>query len=145
KVVATLIEWRASKLVRAGESLAELAGRLVTQCAVSEHRALKRGKRLRKALAGDPTDQAARPEEAVEARDLERRVWELQATLSPRHQQALEAVARGESGGGSVAEQLGLSEEAARQLARRAREALAAAIRAKGYTAADFLEVDSAA
>ncbi|MHB8418869.1 MAG: hypothetical protein ACYDCL_12390 [Myxococcales bacterium] len=67
EVVATWIEWRASKLVRAGESLAELASRLVTQCAVSERRALKRGARLRKALAVDPTDEAASAEEEVEA------------------------------------------------------------------------------
>jgi hypothetical protein len=72
---------------------------------------------------------------------LRRRVWKLQAALEPQHQRVLDAHAQAETfGERTMAEILGVSPEAARQMVVRAREALAEAIRAAGLTAADFRE-----
>jgi RNA polymerase sigma factor (sigma-70 family) len=140
KCLSTLIEWRASGLLRAGEPFRDLASRLVNQSVEDVQRAEDNRDRIAVATAALPPDETGDPERSVISDELRQLVWGLQDKLGPPHQRVLEAYAQAEKEDRSIAEILGVSEEAGRQMSRRARVALAKLIREAGLTAADFLE-----
>jgi DNA-directed RNA polymerase specialized sigma24 family protein len=145
EALATLVEWRASGLLREGETTAELASRLVHESARAAKRVEKRDERLIQAQKyGTPEEKADAEAELIVA-ELRKKVWELQSTLAPKDQRVLEAHVRAETGQQSLEEILDVPADTARKLMQRAREAIAAAIRKAGLKAADLLEVPDAA
>lgn len=138
--VTTLFEWREAGLLRADETTAELASRLVKESGRSVKRDEMKDERLVAATKTIAPDPPTNPEADVIGDDLRQRVWDLQSTLEPKHQRVLEAYAQAETEDRSIAEILGVSSEAGRKMAERARAALYAAIKKAGLTASDFLD-----
>ncbi len=123
EALETVVRWRAEKRLRPGESLAELVGRLVKQCANGAKKRAMRDERLASAEASLP---AAGPESAEEllAREEGRAgLWGLVGRLAPRDQAVLRAKAQEPP---PMAEAHGVAPDHARQLFRRAKLALLA-------------------
>lgn len=141
--LATVVEWRSSGKLRDGESIADLASRLVNQNVDAVQRVLDADRRVKKAMAAVRQAGARDPEAEAIADELRQRFWEIQATLAPKHQRVLMAYAQSErSGGTALADLLGVSEENAWKLVQRARAALSRAIREAGLKSSDLLEGD---
>lgn len=118
----TLLDWRARKLVRVGESIQDLAARLVHQSALAEKRHRARTKRTAEVLAHEPRAPAASAEELVLDDDLRQRLWALTSKLPARYQRALAAHANQPP---PLTEVFGIDPAAAKKLFQRARAALA--------------------
>lgn len=136
----TLLQWREERTLSKGESLKELADRLVRAAAVVYQRAEEKDKRLTAGLADEPREALTNPQKALLTNELRERVADIQATLDPTHQRVLEAYAQSETEDVKMAEILGVSPATARKQAERARAALSAAIRRARLTKESFLE-----
>ncbi len=136
----TIVEWRDSGLLRDGDTFSEVVERLVKAAAQSIQRRQNMDEKIADATAALPRESPSSPEKALMTNRMRQRVWDLQATLDPKHQRVLEAYAQSETEDRTMAEILGVSPEAARKMAERARRAFAELILQKGLKASDFLE-----
>jgi DNA-directed RNA polymerase specialized sigma24 family protein len=140
RCVTRTVEWRESGLLRTGETISDLASRLVKQSVEDVQRVEDNARRIKKATAALPPEPSSNPEKALFTNRMRQRVWDLQATLEPKHQRALEAYAQSEIEDVTMAEILGVSPEAAWKMAERARKAFSDAVLQAGLKASDFLE-----